>query len=126
MKKVLLGTTALIAGGLAAVPAMAADPIKVGVGGYMQQYFNAGHYGGTGTGAGAVDYRTTVWVTANPYADALTQLRNLLRYPNGCLEQTSSMTRPLLFGASLSAPLSSRTSVMSTVRGYASVGFPSM
>jgi hypothetical protein len=58
MKKVLLGTTALIAGGLAAVPAMAADPIKIGVGGYMQMYFNAGHYGGTGVGAGAVDYRT--------------------------------------------------------------------
>jgi hypothetical protein len=58
MKKVLLGTTALIAGGLAAVPAMAADPIKIGVGGYMQQYFNAGHYGGTGTGASATDYRT--------------------------------------------------------------------
>ncbi|MBV9835993.1 MAG: porin [Alphaproteobacteria bacterium] len=58
MKKVLLGTTALIAGGLAAVPAMAADPIKIGVGGYMQQYFNAGHYGGTGVGATATDYRT--------------------------------------------------------------------
>jgi hypothetical protein len=59
MKKVLLGTTALIAGGLAAVPAMAADPIKLGVGGYMQQYFNVGHYGGTGvTGVSGVDYRT--------------------------------------------------------------------
>jgi predicted porin len=58
MKKVLLGTTALIAGGLAAVPAMAADPIKINVGGYMQQYFNVGHYGGTGTGATATDYRT--------------------------------------------------------------------
>lgn len=59
MKKVLLGTTALIAGGLAAVPAMAADPIKIGVGGYMQQYFNAGHYGGTGVGGLAgVNYRT--------------------------------------------------------------------
>lgn len=54
MKKVLLGTTALIAGGLAAVPAMAADPIKIGVGGYMQQYFNAGHFGGTVAG----NYRT--------------------------------------------------------------------
>jgi hypothetical protein len=59
MKKVLLGTTALIAGGLAAVPAMAADPIKIVVGGYMQQYFNAGHYGGTGVaGVSGVDYRT--------------------------------------------------------------------
>src|SRR5687768_6712687 len=58
MKKVLLGTTALIAGGLAAVPAMAADPIKLTVGGYMQQYFNAGHYGGTGVAPTNVDYRT--------------------------------------------------------------------
>ena len=41
--------------------------------------------------------RTTVWITANPYADALTHLRYLIRYPNGCLEQTSSMTRPLLY-----------------------------
>jgi outer membrane protein OmpU len=57
MKKVLLGTTALIAGGLAAVPAMAADPIKIGVGGYMQQYFLAGQYGGTQGN----NYRTPVF-----------------------------------------------------------------
>jgi len=59
MKKVLLGTTALIAGGLAAVPAMAADPIKIGVGGYMMQYFSAGKFGGTGVpGVSGVNYRT--------------------------------------------------------------------
>jgi len=59
MKKVLLGTTALIAGGLAAVPAMAADPIKIGVGGYMQQYFSAGKFGGIGVpGVSGVNYRT--------------------------------------------------------------------
>lgn len=58
MKKVLLGTTALIAGGLAAMPAMAADPIKITVGGYMQQYFNVGHHGGTGTPPANVNYRT--------------------------------------------------------------------
>ena len=61
MKKVLLGTTALIAGGLAAVPAMAADPIKIGVGGYMQQYFAAGHMGGITPGAFTVDYRTPTY-----------------------------------------------------------------
>lgn len=33
MKK-LLGSTALVVGGLMAAPAMAADPIKIGVGGY--------------------------------------------------------------------------------------------
>ncbi|MGE0421473.1 MAG: porin [Reyranellaceae bacterium] len=60
MKKVLLGTTALIAGGLAAVPAMAADPIKIGVGGYMQQYFAAGHFGGINTAPGT-NYRTPTY-----------------------------------------------------------------
>lgn len=34
MKKLLLGSTALAVGGLIAAPAMAADPIKIGVGGY--------------------------------------------------------------------------------------------
>lgn len=42
MKKVLLGTTALVASGLLAAPAMAADPIKINVGGYMQMFFAAG------------------------------------------------------------------------------------
>ena len=39
MKKLLLGSTALVVGGLMAAPAMAADPIKMGVGGYYT--FNA-------------------------------------------------------------------------------------
>ena len=34
MKKLLLGSTALVVGGVMAAPAMAADPIKIGVGGY--------------------------------------------------------------------------------------------
>jgi outer membrane protein OmpU len=42
MKKVLLGSTALAVGGLMAAPAMAADPIKIGVGGYYQFYALAG------------------------------------------------------------------------------------
>jgi hypothetical protein len=42
MKKLLLGSTALVAGGLLAAPAMAADPIKIGVGGYYQFYALAG------------------------------------------------------------------------------------
>lgn len=42
MKKLLLGSTALVAGGLMAAPAMAADPIKVGVGGYYTFYAVAG------------------------------------------------------------------------------------
>lgn len=42
MKKLLLGSTALVAGGLMAAPAMAADPIKIGVGGYYQFFAIAG------------------------------------------------------------------------------------
>src|SRR5919109_4488193 len=42
MKKLLLGSTALVAGGLMAAPAMAADPIKIGVGGYYTFYGVAG------------------------------------------------------------------------------------
>jgi hypothetical protein len=42
MKKILLGSTALAVGGLMAAPAMAADPIKMGVGGYYQFYALAG------------------------------------------------------------------------------------
>jgi outer membrane protein OmpU len=42
MKKLLLGSTALAVGGLMAAPAMAADPIKLGVGGYYQFYALAG------------------------------------------------------------------------------------
>src|SRR5215472_10949713 len=42
MKKLLLGSTALVAGGLMAAPAMAADPIKIGVGGYYQFFVLAG------------------------------------------------------------------------------------
>ena len=42
MKKLLLGSTALVAGGLMAAPAMAADPIKIGLGGYYQFFVNGG------------------------------------------------------------------------------------
>ncbi|MCP3956726.1 MAG: hypothetical protein GY719_02620 [bacterium] len=44
--------------------------------------------------------RSTLWVTANPYGDAFDHLEHLVRYPYGCLEQTASSTRPLLFLAS--------------------------
>jgi hypothetical protein len=47
MRKFLLGSTALVAGGLMAAPAMAADPIKLGVGGYYTFYVMAGAMEGT-------------------------------------------------------------------------------
>lgn len=40
--------------------------------------------------------RSTFWVTTNPYADSLQHLKYLVRYPYGCIEQTTSSTRPLL------------------------------
>ena len=43
MKKLLLGSTALVVGGAIAAPAMAADPIKMGVGGYYTFYALAGN-----------------------------------------------------------------------------------
>src|SRR5215470_1971896 len=43
MKKLLLGSTALVAGGIMAAPAMAADPIKLGLGGYYTFYGAAGN-----------------------------------------------------------------------------------
>lgn len=47
MKKLLLGSTALVVGGLMAAPAMASDPIKIGVGGYYTFYAVAGNIGST-------------------------------------------------------------------------------
>lgn len=45
--------------------------------------------------------RSTFWVTNNPYGDTFDHLKYLLRYPYGCIEQTTSTTRPLLFAAKL-------------------------
>jgi uncharacterized protein YfaS (alpha-2-macroglobulin family) len=40
---------------------------------------------------------TTFWMTANPYGESFEHLRYLIRYPYGCIEQTTSSTRPLLY-----------------------------
>ena len=44
---------------------------------------------------------TTFWLTANPYGESFEHLAYLIRYPFGCIEQTTSSTRPLLYVASL-------------------------
>ena len=44
---------------------------------------------------------STVWLSANPYGSAFSHLRYLLRYPYGCIEQTTSSTRPLLYTRAL-------------------------
>lgn len=45
--------------------------------------------------------RSTVWVTSVPWAAALAHLRTILHYPHGCIEQTTSATRPLLYAGAL-------------------------
>jgi uncharacterized protein YfaS (alpha-2-macroglobulin family) len=45
--------------------------------------------------------KSTFWVTSNPYGDAFSHLGYLIHYPYGCIEQTTSSTRPLLFVGSL-------------------------
>jgi hypothetical protein len=40
---------------------------------------------------------STFWVSAHPYGDSFDHLKYLVRYPFGCIEQTTSSTRPLLF-----------------------------
>lgn len=41
--------------------------------------------------------KSTMWVTSNPYGESFDHLKYLIRYPYGCIEQTTSSTRPLLF-----------------------------
>lgn len=43
----------------------------------------------------------TFWITNNPYGDSFDHLRYLVRYPYGCIEQTTSATRPLLYMADI-------------------------
>ncbi len=45
----------------------------------------------------ALSERSTFWVTTNPYGESFDHLKHLVRYPYGCIEQTVSSTRPLLF-----------------------------
>lgn len=47
MKKILLGTSALIAAVAVSAPANAADPIQLSIGGYMNQWFGYGDSGDT-------------------------------------------------------------------------------
>lgn len=44
---------------------------------------------------------TTFWMTNNPYGESFEHLRYLIRYPYGCIEQTTSSTRPLLYIANI-------------------------
>jgi hypothetical protein len=78
MKKALLGTTALVAGGLLAAPtAMAADPIKLELRGYFQFMITAGHIDRDVSAAGAgqsyrpenFKYEGEIWFTGTTKLD---------------------------------------------------------
>jgi uncharacterized protein YfaS (alpha-2-macroglobulin family) len=44
---------------------------------------------------------STFWMTANPFGESFEHLGYLVHYPYGCIEQTTSSTRPLLYVANL-------------------------
>jgi uncharacterized protein YfaS (alpha-2-macroglobulin family) len=44
---------------------------------------------------------TTFWMTNNPFGESFNHLQYLVHYPYGCIEQTVSSTRPLLYAANL-------------------------
>jgi len=44
----------------------------------------------------AASQRTRVWVSGAAFSDVFSQLSYLVNYPHGCLEQSTSATRPLL------------------------------
>ncbi|MDQ3301375.1 MAG: MG2 domain-containing protein, partial [Myxococcota bacterium] len=44
---------------------------------------------------------TTFWLTTNPYGEAFQHLQYLVHYPYGCIEQTTSTVRPLLYVGAL-------------------------
>lgn len=76
MKKALLGTTALVAGGLLAAPAMAADPIKLELRGYFQFMVAVGHIdrdvqGTTGSNyePESFKYEGEIWFTGTTKLD---------------------------------------------------------
>ncbi|MEO6774066.1 MAG: MG2 domain-containing protein [Kofleriaceae bacterium] len=41
--------------------------------------------------------KSTFWLTANPFGESFAHLGYLIHYPFGCIEQTTSSTRPLLY-----------------------------
>jgi alpha-2-macroglobulin len=44
---------------------------------------------------------TTFWLTNNPYGESFQHLSYLIHYPYGCIEQTTSSARPLLYVGAL-------------------------
>lgn len=79
MKKFLLGTSALIAAGMAAGTAQAADPIKVGIEGYVSWLFAFGNQTNVSSFAGAGDRFNQIKYDGEIQFKGRTQLDNGLR-----------------------------------------------
>ena len=60
---------------------------------------------------------TTFWLTPNRFADVFQHFDYLVRYPYGCLEQTTSSTRPLLSLRSFAPLLQERRQDQAEERG---------
>jgi uncharacterized repeat protein (TIGR01451 family) len=55
---------------------------------------------------------TTFWLTSNPYGESFEHLKYLVHYPYGCIEQTTSATRPLLYVGAITEQLDDRQAAM--------------
>jgi alpha-2-macroglobulin len=55
---------------------------------------------------------TTFWVTSNPYGESFEHLKYLIHYPYGCIEQTTSSTRPLLYVGALAEQIDSKLAAL--------------
>ena len=55
---------------------------------------------------------STFWLTNNPYGEAFAHMSYLVHYPYGCIEQTTSSTRPLLYAAALAEEVDPRLATM--------------
>ncbi len=51
---------------------------------------------------------SSFWLTNNPYAEAFAHMGYLVHYPYGCIEQTTSSTRPLIYAAALAEEVDPR------------------
>ena len=66
--------------------------------------------------------RSSFWVTSNPYGEVFDHLKYLVRYPHGCIEQTSSSTWPLLALAPLVGSSDPELAASGQIETYARAG----
>lgn len=57
---------------------------------------------------------TTFWLTSNPYGESFEHLKYLIHYPYGCIEQTTSSVRPLLYVGALAEQIDDKLAAVKT------------